>query len=180
NQFGYAIGGPILKEKLFFFNSTEWTRVRSSTTVNRLVPAPQLLALSNARTQAIFTGATLAATPTGTVFTVADVCHGLGVGSGAFVSLPATTPALREVRQTLPTDAGGGDPQNSYQTSTRIDWNFSNKTQVYGRYAIQSQSFFVGSNANSPWAGFNTGSSNFNQNAIVNVTHTFSPTFVSQ
>ena len=180
NQFGYAIGGPILKEKLFFFNSTEWTRVRSSTTVNRLVPAPQLLALSNARTQAIFTGATLAATPTGTVFTVADVCNGLGLGGGAFCSLPATTPALREVRQTLPTDAGGGDPQNSYQTSTRIDWNFSNKTQVYGRYAIQSQSFFVGSNANSPWAGFNTGSSNFNQNAIVNVTHTFSPTFVSQ
>jgi hypothetical protein len=180
NQFGYSVGGPIIKDKLFFFNSTEWTRVRSSTTVNRLVPATELIAASNARTQAIFSGAALAATPTGTFFTVADVCAGLGLGGGAFCSLPGTTPALREVRQTIPTDAGGGDPQNTYQTTTRIDWNYSNNTQIYGRYAIENQKFFVGSNGNSPWAGFNTGSSNFNQNAIVNVTHTFSPTFVSQ
>ena len=30
NQFGYSIGGPIVKNKLFFFSSTEWTRVRSN------------------------------------------------------------------------------------------------------------------------------------------------------
>ena len=180
NQFGYAVGGRVVRDKLFFFNSTEWTRVRSSTTVNRLVPTSELIALSDPRTRAIFAPATLAATPTGTVFTVANVCAGLGLGSGAFCSLPGTTPALREVRQTIPTDAGGGSPQNTYSTSTRIDWNLSSNTQVYGRYAIESQSFFVGSNANSPWAGFNTGSTAFNQNAILNVTHTFSPTFVSQ
>ena len=180
NQFGYAIGGPIMKNKLFFFNSTEWIRVRSSTTVNRLVPAAELIAASNARTQAIFSGATLAATPTGTVFTVSQVCAGLGLGGGAFCGLPGNTPALREVRQTLPSDAGGGDPQNSYQTSTRIDWNLSNKTQVYGRYAIEHQIFFPGSNANSPWAGFNTGANTFNQNAILNITRTLSSTFVSQ
>ena len=180
NQFGYAVGGRIVKDKLFFFNSTEWTRVRSSTTVNRLVPTAQLIAASDARTRAIFAGASLAATPTGTVFTVAQVCAGLGLGGGAFCGLPGATPALSEVRQTIPTDAGGGSPQNTYSTSTRIDWNFSSKTQIYGRYAIESQSFFVGSNANSPWAGFNTGSSAFNQNAIVSLTHTFSPTFVSQ
>lgn len=180
NQFGYSFGGRLIRDKLFFFNSTEWTRVRSSTTVNRWVPAAELLAASNARTQAIFAGAALAATPTGTVATVAQVCAGLGLGGGAFCSLPGSTPALREVRQTLPTDAGGGDPQNTYSTTTRLDWNWTNNTQVYGRYAIENQKFFVGSNANSPWAGFNTGTSNFNQNAIVNVTHTFSPSFVSQ
>lgn len=180
NQFGYSLGGPIMKEKLFFFNSTEWTRVRSSTTVDRLVPTTQLIALSNPRTQAVFAGATLGATPTGTVFTVADVCAGLGLGGGAFCGLPGTTPALREVRQVIPTDAGGGDPQNTYQTSTRIDWNLSSKTQVYGRYAIESQNFFAGSVANNPWAGFNTGQTAFNQNAIVNVTHSFSTTLVSQ
>lgn len=180
NQFGYAIGGPIQKEKLFFFNSTEWTRVRSTGVVFNYVPHPSLIALTNARTQAIFAGTSLSATPTGNILTVAQVCAFRGLGAGAFCSLPGSTPALREVRYNVPTDTGAGSPQNSYQTSTRLDWNWTNKTQVYGRYAIEKQSFFDGSNAASPYAGFNTGAGNFNQNAILNVTHTFSPSLVSQ
>ncbi len=30
NQFGYDAGGPIVKNKLFVFESTEWVRVRSA------------------------------------------------------------------------------------------------------------------------------------------------------
>jgi len=184
NQFGYSIGGRIIKEKLFFFNSTEWTRVRSSESNVYLVPTPQLIAASNARTQAIFTGQSLLGSPTGVTFSVAQVCAptngGLGLGGGAFCGLPGATPALMEIRRTVPVDAGGGTPQNTYSTSTRIDWNFSNKTQIYGRYAIENLSRANGSNGNSPWAGFDTGSSDHNQNLILNGTHTFSPTFVSQ
>jgi hypothetical protein len=180
NQPGYSIGGRIVRDKLFFFNSTEWTRVRSTASVNRLVPANELIAASNARTQSIFTGQSLVGTPTGTFFTVGQVCAGLGLGSGAFCSLPASTPALREVRQSLPSDAGAGSPQNTYSTTTRIDWNLSSKTQLYGRYAIESQKFFEGSNANSPYTGFNTGVTAFNQNAILNATHTFTSNLVSQ
>src|SRR5207244_2631100 len=113
-------------------------------------------------------------------FAVSDVCSGLGLGGGAFCSLPGTTRALREVRQVIPTDAGGGDPQNTYQTTTRADWNFSKNTTIYGRYAIESSRLFSGSVGNSPWAGFNTGQNTFNQNAILNVTHTFSTSLVSQ
>ena len=36
NQFGYSIGGPIVKNKLFFFSATEWTRVRSSATIDQV------------------------------------------------------------------------------------------------------------------------------------------------
>src|SRR5713226_3093753 len=181
NQFGYSLGGPIKKNKLFFFSSTEWTRVRSQANQVFLVPASQLIAASNSRTQAIFTGQSLTGTPTGRVFTVAQVCANLGLSpTGAFCTLAGNTPALAEIRRSIPTDAGGGVPQNTYSTSNRIDWNFSSKTQIYGRYAIESLDRAIGSNGNSPWAGFDTGSSDFNQNAIINATHTFSPTFVSQ
>ncbi|MBC7929891.1 MAG: carboxypeptidase regulatory-like domain-containing protein, partial [Rubrivivax sp.] len=180
NQFGYAVGGPIKRNKLFFFNSTEWTRVRSIANVINYVPTPELIAASHPRTQAIFASHAISGTPTGSFLTVADVVAARGLGGGAFASLPANLPALREVRYTLPSDVGAGAPQNTYQTTTRIDWNLSDKTQVYGRYAIEKQAFFEGSNAFSPYQGFNTSVTAFNQNALLNVTTSLTPTFVSQ
>jgi hypothetical protein len=171
NQFGYSAGGRILRDKLFFFNSTEWIRVRSQGPVTAYIPTPQLVALSAANTRALFANFPLAATPTGRVSTAGD----LGI-----TAVPANTPAFMEVAYSLPTDLGGGFPQNDLQTVTRIDYNLSDKTQVYGRYALQDTTLFEGTNANSPYQGFNTGTFAFNQNAMISATHTFSQNVVSQ
>jgi outer membrane receptor protein involved in Fe transport len=181
NQFGYSIGGRVIKDKLFFFNSTEWIRVRSGATQTIFVPTPELIAASNARTQAVFSAFPLRPDLSfGRALTVGEVVNNLNIGAGAFANLPANLPAFREARFVIPGDVGGGLPQNSYQSVSRIDWNYSQNTQLYGRYALESQDFFSGTNGFSPYAGFDTPITNFNNNFLLNLTHIFSPKLVSQ
>ncbi len=181
NQFGYSVGGPVIKDKFFFFNSTEWTRVRSSEEVINFVPTPELIAASSPATRAFFNAFPLATAINGTVLTVGNVINSLRLtGTTAFTSLPSTLPAFGQVRYRVPSDVGAGFPQNAYQIVTRFDFNLSDKTQFYGRHALESQDFFVGTNAFSPYQGFNTGIDAFNNNILLSLTHSFSPRLVSQ
>lgn len=194
NQFGYSLGGRLIRDKLFFFSSTEWTRVRSNESVINYVPTPQLIAASNAATQSFFNAFPLSNVSTGNVLTVRQTIAALGgvnsttgayTGDFAspgnrFASLSPDLPAFTQVRYNVPNDIGGGLPQNTYQTVNRVDWNISDRTQVYGRYALESNDFFQGTNSSSPYSGFNTGVNVFNNNFLLSATHTFSPNFVSQ
>jgi Carboxypeptidase regulatory-like domain/TonB dependent receptor len=181
NQFGYSLGGRVIKDKLFFFNSTEWIRVRSGATQTVFVPTPELIAASNARTQAVFSNFPLRPDLSlGRTLTVGETVGALNIGPGAFANLPGNLPAFREAVFVVPGDVGGGLPQNSYQTVVRMDYNHSPNTQIYGRYALESQDFFSGTNGFSPFAGFDTPITNFNNNFLLNLTHTFTPKLVSQ
>jgi outer membrane receptor protein involved in Fe transport len=178
NQFGYSVGGPIIKNKLFFFNSTEWTRVRSSLTDQAWVPSPEFLALSAPATQEFFNtfGALKSGAAVSDVLTKADV----PARGATFDSLPAATPLFNLINYPVVGDAGGGPPQNAYSLVARADYNFSDRTTLYGRYALESQDQFAGVNASSPYAGYDTAITNFNNNILLNLTRVWGPSVVTQ
>lgn len=188
NLFGYEIGGPIIRNKLFFMQNTEWTRVRSGANEVNYVPTPQFIAAAGPATQAFFTayGALRSGLSTIATYNKSQLtalgqnpCAGAATG-GPCNTLSASTPMFSKVTYTAPADAGGGSPQNTYNLVGRIDYSFSNKTQFYVRYALYSEDDFPGTVETSPYAGFDTGANNFNNAVVVSGTHTFSPSFVSQ
>ena len=69
-----------------------------------------------------------------------------------------------ELAFNVPTDAGGGYPQNTYDLVGRVDWNISDKTTFYGRYALYSELDLPGTVTSSPYAGYNTGDTTFDNN----------------
>ncbi len=56
----------------------------------------------------------------------------------------------------------------------------TDRTQFYVRYALYNELDFPGTNETSPYAGYDTGTTNVNNAVVVSATHTFSPSFVSQ
>jgi outer membrane receptor protein involved in Fe transport len=188
NQFGYSFGGPVLKDKLFFFSSTEWTRVRSSANNFAFVPTSQLLGLSDTNTQKFFQTYGAIASGVTTLNTVSkadllaqgvDLCKGLASTSKC-VGIGSTVPLFTRVNYVVPQDSGGGSPQNTYSTVNRIDYNLSDRTQLYFRYALSSEDDFAGTMSASPYSGYNTPNTQFNNSAVFSVTRTFSPTLVNQ
>ena len=181
NQFGYSAGGPIIKNKLFVFSSTEWIRVRSAATNFAWVPTPDFLAQTPANTQAFFAAYGQLRPSASMIGSVSraqlptDPCTGL-----ACASLPMNLPLFNHVAYNVPTDAGGGYPQNTYMTVNRLDYNLSEKTQIYGRYALFSEVDAVGVLSSSPYDNYDLGQNYFNHNGLVSVIHSFSPSWVSQ
>ena len=180
HQAGFSLGGPVVKDKVHFFVSGEYIRVRGTDTETTWIPTPELIAASAPATRAFFSAYGGSTTINGPILTRSQVSSILGTGAGAFNNLPANLPAFGQVRKSLPTDAGGGDPQNNYQFVGRMDFALSSNTQAYVRYAYQNQKTEPGTNASSPYDGYDTGNNNFNNNLLGSLTHVFSPSFTSQ
>jgi outer membrane receptor protein involved in Fe transport len=181
HQMGFSLGGPIQKDKIHFFVTGEYIRVRSTDTQISWVPTQEFINASAPATQNFFKayGGSLV-NPTGTVLTREEVSAVFGTTAGPFNNLPANMPIFARVEKSMPTDAGGGDPQNQYRLIGRLDFSLSPSTQAYIRYAWQDQKTEPGTNSASPYSDFDTNYIYKAHNILGSVTHVFSPTFTSQ
>ena len=191
NQFGYTIGGPIIKNKLFAFFDEEFTRVRSAGSEVEDVFDPAYLSLLPANDQAYFSKYGTGVLPSTGSTTVGAVQQAGGFGTNTagtpnptsllngITPIPASTPMFDTVNFTAPFNAGGGIPQNTYDLLGRVDYNLSDKTQMFFRYARYREFDFPGSISYSPYPQYDVGATSDDDSALFSFSHTFSTNVLS-
>jgi Carboxypeptidase regulatory-like domain len=200
NQFGFNLGAPIIKNKLFASFSQEFTRVRSAAAETEDVFDPAFMALMPGNVQAYWSKYGTGALPSSATITAAQVqaaggfgqtcdtatppnctnnpiplLNGIGtggVGLGAS-TIPGTTPVFDTINFGAPFDAGGGVPQNTYNLVGRLDYNLSAKTQLFFRFAQYSESDFAGADGYSPYPQYDVGGTSFDNSGMLSVNHSF-------
>ncbi len=150
NQFGGVIGGPIIRQKLFFFGGYQGTRTsQQSNNITSYVPTQAILngdwsqfeaadCHTNGQALTLINPATGQAFPNDQIPTTSYNASALAIEK----YLPIATNPCGKIVYGVP------NPQNEDQYIGRIDWTRNDKQSVYGRYFIThfTQPAFFGGN----------------------------------
>jgi outer membrane receptor protein involved in Fe transport len=197
NQFGGVIGGPILKEKLFFFGGLQADRTRTGAQ-----PGPVTVTLPTQAGFAALNSVPLRAAsvlPNGTVVPAQSqasrqaALSGLGFLNGIYQLNPVFTNVRNicvngtgaactggQLVQVGATNISISQPENFWNMIGKVDWKISETDSFTGRYLFDKPfSFNFASNAQfgSLYAG---NQDIFDQNAAISETHIFTPTLINE
>ncbi|GEM_PF-1422021 len=197
NQFGGAIGGPIVKKRLFFLLAAEPITVRSIADAKFFVPTEDFFMKSNDGTKAIFLRGQQNdgngffferffdrnnKVKTLSDLVMKDFCPPNRILQNRQCDPRATRlkfPAYGSLVASGLRDAGAGEPQDSLLASARFDYQGGDKTTVYGRYSVDKQDVFA--LINQPYTEkFDQSRQSRAQNGILNLIHFWSNNFFTE
>jgi hypothetical protein len=199
NQFGGSIGGPIIKDKTFFYGTFEGHRLRESSPLTATSITQQFYNFVNSGQFATFAQANICggpcAVPTaaGSVFNqlhqkwpnavplansainCATDQTGACIGQGPYTAgLAYPVPIYDSVTQANTT------PINQYRFSIKVDHKIGTNDQINGVYLFEDTKFHCNFCGSDTTFGVPEDNPNRAQTAGITWTHTFSPTILNQ
>jgi Carboxypeptidase regulatory-like domain/TonB dependent receptor len=166
NQFGVSVGGPIIKNRLFFFFDYAGFRVRQTSPALGTVPTQSMLAGDFTGLAPVIDPTTGQPFPNNVIPT--DRISQFATKYNNFIPPPNTTGASNIV---------GSAPfsRNDDEYNFRADYSISEKDTVFGRYTYSNSSQFRGSIV--PLGGNNAPLNG--TNVVLSWTHIFTPNLLN-
>lgn len=161
NTYGFSFGGPVVRNKLFFFGTFQADQIRSSTVATGTVPT----AAGFATLRSLF--------PAGTNVNVDRYLSIVGDLRGTTNPFTVALGGGRSAVEFGTVTRAAPQPVNDYQYLARVDWTPTDRDSFAFRYLADKQNFV--NQFPTIFAGFEVDVPSLIQNQYVSYTRNFSP-----